>query len=91
MALNIKEKKLAKNSLPTIRDVIEAINFERNEVTKAEGIKVVAKKIFGLWQQATIPTLTLQRLIAKITQLYNLYLKSSNSKNSDFLKVINLE
>lgn len=90
--MNIKEKKLARNSLPTIRGVIEAINFERNEVSKAEGIIVVAKKILALWQQASIPTLRRQRVTTKITQLYDKYVKLTyvDSRRSNYAEKIEL-
>lgn len=63
--------KLPSTKLPTISDVLKAIYFElKVKLPAKDAIKIVANQIKGIWQNTTIPTLTVQRIVVKLTDLY---------------------
>lgn len=70
--------KLPSTKLPTIGDVLKAIYFEQ-ERTKEAAIKTVAKQIEVLWQNSTIPTISSQRIVAKLTELFETHYKLSHA------------
>lgn len=85
--LNEKPRELPTTVLPTICDVLLAVHYaklssEQLKTTWIEFEKKVAKNVIGLWEKASIPTITLgpvQRKVTKINQ--ELLLLMNTDKN----------
>lgn len=74
---------LPPTKLPTIGDALKAIFFELNDTMQTkEAIKTVANQIKAMWQKTTIPTITVQRIVVKLTELHELHKKVSYAKPS---------
>lgn len=63
--------KLPQTKLPTIGDALKAIYFEQNvrKQTKEAAIRTVANQIKYIWQKTTVPSVTVQRIVQKLTEL----------------------
>lgn len=66
---------LPSTKLPTSSDVIKAICFEIKDKKnpKLSAIDSVSKQVNELWQRAGIPTVSKQRVKAKVTDQYKKY------------------
>lgn len=65
--------------LPRISDALKAIYFHQQvkDQTKEVAIKSVANQIKDLWRKTTIPAVAVQRIVQKLTELYETHHKLS--------------
>lgn len=65
--------KLRSNFLPTYKNVIEAIYFEKGPIKKA--VKIVAEDIVSIWKKILLPTVTVKAVTDKLKRYHDEYLK----------------
>lgn len=59
--------------LPTNRDIIKAICFEKTNKTNEAAIKSVAQHVSELWQQSLIPSASIKRVKYNVEKCFNKY------------------
>lgn len=78
VGFQLQPLKLPTNVLPTIGNVICAINFEKdiNRKTFAEAIDIVVKDIVSLWKEASLPIVDVATVRTLIKRLHQNYLNT---------------
>lgn len=84
--------KLSLSVLPKKIDILRAIDFEKKKANskQKQAQKIVAKKVFELWQYISIPSIsirTIEKKIEKLTEEYRLASKNidRSKKVQDFV------
>ena len=72
---------LQQTKLPTVSDAIKAICYEQNvtKQTKEAAIKTIASQIKDIWAKANIPSVSILRIVQKLTELYDTLSKLSRA------------
>lgn len=79
--LNQKPRELPLNTLPTNEEVILALQHSKQCVNLdwQKTIKNVALKVIEIWNKATIPTNSSRRVVSKVQELNQAFLKLKNT------------
>lgn len=81
--LDEQPAELPPTKLPTIGDVLKTIYFEIRVQNQAKAaIKTVANQIKDMWQKCAIPTVSVQRIIVKLTDIYDTHKKLAKAASS---------
>lgn len=59
--------------LPTNRDIIKAIYYEKTNKTNDGAIRSVAQYVSELWQQSSIPSACVRRVKDRVERCFNKY------------------
>lgn len=75
---------LPQTKLPTNGDALKAVHFEQNvpKQTKEAAIRTVAKKIKDIWKKTTIPSVSVERIVQKLTELYDAHSELSHATST---------
>lgn len=92
-SMDFISSKLPRNVLPTNRDVVNAINFEKteNKKTFTNAIKSVVDDVISVWERTALPHLSKQRIESKMRNYYAIHMKIVYAKQRRSTFVENIQ
>lgn len=78
--MDFKSSKLPRNALPTNRDIIEAINFEKKKNGKVykTAIATVVNDLIAVWEKISVPLVTKRQITRKMQNYHATYMEIVN-------------
>lgn len=78
--MDFKSSKLPRNALPTHRDIIEAINYEKvkNKKTYKNAISAVVNDLISVWERTSVPHVTKRSITGRIEHYRSKYKQLAN-------------